>query len=78
MDVCEAEKLNLHPCGVTEKTRAGNEGLTDHSPRDLYGTVAPLQRLLEDAGKGQESLSGSAAKPPNLLGAAEGSAGIHP
>lgn len=39
-------------------TRAGNEGLTDHSPRDLYGTVAPLQTALEDAGKDKKGLSG--------------------
>ena len=71
---CEREKSTLHAVWGHGKTRAGNEGLTDHSPRDLYGTVAPLQFGPEDAGKDLESLSGPAAKPPDLLGAAEGSA----
>jgi hypothetical protein len=71
---CEREKLSLHAVRGHGKTRAGNEGLTDHSTRDFYGTVAPLQLDFEDAGKDLESLSGSAAKPPNLLGAAAGSA----
>ena len=48
------------------KTRAGNEGLTDHSSRDLYGTVALLQNVVaEDAGKDQESLSGSLRAEPS-------------
>jgi hypothetical protein len=71
---CEREKLSLHAVWGHGKTSAGNEGLTDHSPRDLYGTVAPLQFAFEDAGKDLESLSGPAAKPPDLLGAAAGSA----
>jgi hypothetical protein len=78
MGDCEDETLNLHAVWGHGKTRAGTDGLTDQSPRDLYGTVAPLQYAFEDVGKDQESLSGSAAKPPNLLGAADGSAGFHP
>jgi hypothetical protein len=73
---CEHGKLSLHTVRDHGKTRAGNEGLTDHSPRDLYGTVAPLQYAFEDAGKDLESLSGTAAKPPDLIGAAAGSAGF--
>ena len=55
-----------------DSNSAGNEGLTDHSSRDLYGIVAPLPSLnlscALDAGKGQESLSGGCrgAKPPSL------------
>jgi hypothetical protein len=51
---------------------AGNEGLTDHSSRDLYGIVARLpfrqSHTPLNAGKGQESLSGGCrgAKPPAL------------
>jgi hypothetical protein len=63
---CEHEKLSLHPVRGHGKTRAGNEGMTDHSTRDLYGTVAPLQFAVEDAGKDLESLSVPAAKPPEL------------
>ena len=46
------------------KARAGNEGLTDHSTRNLYSTVAPLQTAFENAGKDEESLSGPAVLPP--------------
>lgn len=74
----EVASFNFVRRAEPRKLRAGNEGLTNHSPRDLYGTVAPLQNVVaEDAGKDQESLSGSLrAEPSRFSGDAEGSAEV--
>ena len=57
---------NLRAYVGSQGKSAGNEGLTDHSSRDVRQRVAPLQPA-RNAGKGPKSLSGGlGAEPPRF------------